>query len=89
MKKLLEERLEIMADMIQMGDRIAWGTDSEIMREAAHHIRILKEALGFYSKAWKVQVWYSNYPDSRSHDCYEDDGTVAREALAKLTPEEL
>lgn len=35
------KRLEIKADMIQLGEKIAYGSDSEIMREAAARIRTL------------------------------------------------
>ena len=35
------KRLEIKADMIQLGEKIAYGSDSEIMREAATRIRAL------------------------------------------------
>ena len=38
-------RLEIKADMIQMGEKIAWGSDSTIMREAADLIERQREAL--------------------------------------------
>ena len=39
--KELCKRLEIKADMIQLGETIAYGSDSEIMREAATLIRRL------------------------------------------------
>lgn len=39
------ERLRIKADMIQMGEKIAWGSDSAIMREAAARIETLERAL--------------------------------------------
>ena len=39
------KRLEIKADMIQLGEGIAWGSDSEIMREAAARIRTLSAQL--------------------------------------------
>ena len=42
--KTVEElckRLEIKADMNQLGEKIAYGSDSEIMREAATRIRAL------------------------------------------------
>ena len=35
------KRLEIKADMIQLGEKIAYGSDSEIMREASARIRAL------------------------------------------------
>lgn len=38
MQNDLVKRLRIKADMIQMGEKIAWGSDSEIMREAADYI---------------------------------------------------
>lgn len=34
----LVNRLRIKASMIEMGERIAWGSDSELMREAADYI---------------------------------------------------
>lgn len=39
------QRLEIKADCIQMGEKIAWGSDSAIMREAADIIRRQKEVI--------------------------------------------
>ena len=35
----LADRLETKADMINMGERIEWGSDQLIMREAAYCIR--------------------------------------------------
>lgn len=39
----LIERLNIKADVIGMGEKIAWGSDSAIMREAAHALEVLSE----------------------------------------------
>lgn len=38
-------RLNVKADMLTMGERIAWGSDSAIMREAAAEIEKLRGAL--------------------------------------------
>lgn len=37
-EKTIEERLRIMADMISLGERISWGGDSALMREAADEL---------------------------------------------------
>ena len=41
----LVARLQAKADMIEQGEKIAWGSDSAIMREAAARIESLREAL--------------------------------------------
>ena len=50
------KRLEIKADMIQLGETIAYGSDSEIMREAATLIRRLvaerDEAIAQSKRNW-------------------------------------
>lgn len=38
-------RLNVKADMLTMGEKIAWGSDSAIMREAAAEIEKLRKAL--------------------------------------------
>ncbi|MDY3551469.1 hypothetical protein R5W24_000545 [Gemmata sp. JC717] len=45
---------------------------------------IIEAAIDFYAKAYSVVVTYANYPESRSHDVFEDDGQRAKEALALL-----
>ena len=51
------------------------------VNKLAEENKRLREALEFYAKAWKVEVTYSNYPESRSYDCFDDNGKVARKAL--------
>jgi hypothetical protein len=51
-------------------------------------LNIAVEALGFYAKAWKIDVFYSIYPDSRSCDCFEDNGNHAQQALKLINGEE-
>jgi len=41
----LPSRLEKKAGVMEMGEKIAWGSDTALMREAAIEIRILKEQL--------------------------------------------
>lgn len=41
----LVERLRIKADVITMGERIAWGSETELMRKAADEIERLRDAL--------------------------------------------
>jgi len=43
MEKDLATRLEIKAGMIEMGETIAWGSDTALMREAAQRIRELEK----------------------------------------------
>lgn len=49
-EKTIEERLRIMANMISLGEKISWGSDSAIMREAADELekrdRIAREEEG-------------------------------------------
>ncbi len=42
-EQTLAERLETKADMINMGERIQWGSDQAIMREAAAKLRQLTD----------------------------------------------
>jgi hypothetical protein len=44
MSKLTEE-LDAVANMIEFGDRIAWGTDTTLLRIAAERIRELEKKL--------------------------------------------
>lgn len=50
----LAEQLETKADMINMGERIQWGSDQEIMREAAAYIRQLTGIVRAQHKALEV-----------------------------------
>ena len=45
MEKTLLERLAIAAGMIELGEKIAWGSDSALMREAAAEIERLNAEL--------------------------------------------
>jgi hypothetical protein len=38
----LPKRLDIKAGVMEMGEKIAWGSDTALMREAAEKIRILQ-----------------------------------------------
>ena len=55
------KRLEIKADMIQLGETIAYGSDSEIMREAAALIRRL--AAERDEAREELDIWRSVFPD--------------------------
>lgn len=44
MSKLVNQ-LRIKAGVMEMGERIAWGSDTALMREAADRIEALEEAL--------------------------------------------
>jgi hypothetical protein len=52
-------RLRNKADMIEMGEKIQWGSDSEIMREAAARIAELEAAL----KPFADMTNYLDEPD--------------------------
>ncbi len=41
------KRLEIKAGVMEMGEKIAWGSDTALMREAAGRIKTLQRALLF------------------------------------------
>jgi hypothetical protein len=43
--KSLPEKLRLTADMISMGEKIAWGSDTELMYEAAERIEELEREL--------------------------------------------
>jgi len=65
--KDLPNRLEIKAGMMEMGEKIAWGSDTSLMREAAVEIRclvsenlILKEELLDFCKKYKELLNESN-----------------------------
>ena len=40
----LIKSLEIKASVMEMGERIAWGSDTALMREAAHYLKRLSAA---------------------------------------------
>lgn len=52
------------------------------IRDALLGTADLVRALEWYAKASSLVVTWSNYPESRSYDTIEDDGEVARKALA-------
>lgn len=60
-------RLNTMADMITMGERIAWGSDSAVMREAAEEIAVLRGKVaaldGFYRAVAKAAGDIEGLPD--------------------------
>ncbi len=60
----LAERLEIKADCIQMGEKIAWGSDSAIMREAADIIRRQQDLMAEYI------IWRDNNPHIKGGENY-------------------
>ena len=45
MSKTLSEQLRIKAGMMQMGEKIAWGSDTALMEQAADEIDRLKAEL--------------------------------------------
>jgi len=53
----LVERLRIKADMILMGEGITWGSDSEVMREAATRIQQLETTLRETTLRESSQAW--------------------------------
>lgn len=82
------ERLRIKADMIQMGEKIAWGSDSAIMREAAARIETLERALEGATTALTC-IAHTFTEDSHGGTKTlpaTDYQRMAREALAALSP---
>lgn len=65
MKRPLPERLRTLADMIQLGEKISWGTDQEIMREAAAELDAALVALTSLQHAIESEgYWVMVYPDT-------------------------
>lgn len=66
--KGLPKRLRIKAGMISMGERIAWGSDSDLMYEAADRLEKAKELLmkAAYSLGDRA------LPDSPDHDLFQE-----------------
>lgn len=52
------------------------------LEDAQEDVERLRSALEFYAKAYRVTVEYSNYPESRSYETYEDNGKRAQQALS-------
>ena len=77
MSKLdLIKRLEIKAGMISMGEKIAWGSDTDVMYEAAEKIRELEEEnkkLKEKIESLKMQIKYC-----------ADDNKILHEALNEI-----
>ena len=67
MSKTLSEQLRIKAGMMQMGEEIAWGSDTALMEQAADEIDRLKaelaEAQGVDRRDRQDHCW----PPHRSH----------------------
>lgn len=54
-EKPLPERLRICADMIQMGERIPFGRDQELMREAAETLEAVTNALSSLQRSIEAE----------------------------------
>ena len=57
MSKTLSEQIRIKAGMMQMGEKIAWGSDTALMEQAADEIDRLKSELAEARKVpegWKL-----------------------------------
>ncbi len=59
--KTLPEQLRIKAGMIEMGEKIAWGSDTELMRKAADKIEMLNKKIEIISL--KLQLLDNNYDE--------------------------
>jgi chromosome segregation ATPase len=82
----LPKRLRIKAGMIQLGERIAWGSDAEIMEEAADEIERINESLRVEFSALRQQ-------EVEIHEFREERDTIrkqlseARELLIRYRSE--
>ena len=63
--KSLQERLRIKANMIDLGEKIAWGSDTDIMHEAADKLDFLQ------SKCSRAMVLLTKYCPKNHHDWEE------------------
>jgi hypothetical protein len=54
-EKTLSERLRIKAGVMEMGEKIAWGSDTALMREAADVINKLEEDIAAQSRIIHIQ----------------------------------
>ena len=54
----LAERLRTVADMIQLGERIPYGSDSELLREAAAELEAAKLALDSLQRAIEAEGYW-------------------------------
>ena len=71
----LPERLRIKASMISLGEKIAWGSDSEIMNEAADEIeRLTTLAQGYLAELVSTRTQrnaYQQVADTMARHCRE------------------
>jgi hypothetical protein len=51
------KRLEIKANVMEMGEKIAWGSDTALMREAAEEIKKLRLEEEGAKEAFGVVFW--------------------------------
>ena len=58
MSKTLSEQLRIKAGMMQMGEKIAWGSDTALMEQAATEIDRLKAQLAQVRKERKADGFF-------------------------------
>ena len=70
----LVKRLKIMARDIEMWEKLAWGSDSALMREAAARIEelsncvaVLEAKLAKAVKALKIDPWFIGYGGWKKH----------------------
>lgn len=79
----LSKRLRIKADIIQMGERIAFGSDSEIMREAAATLDTIIAKQKATEEALRVAVeGLQDIADVKQHEV--ESCAYARYYLAKI-----
>ena len=72
----LVKRLTIKAGVMEMGERIAWGSDTALMREAANHIEQLKAKADRYEKALKEIAEHVEYTSTGTPVTTERHGRV-------------
>jgi hypothetical protein len=90
----LVKRLTIKAGVMEMGEKIAWGSDTSLMREAADRIEELEQMLARAVEALeKIEAGLpagSSLFDGKNplwRDAYRDLQRVARATLAELNGE--